>query len=128
MTTLPRVNRILQAASLVGALDHAHAEDDDWNILTRTLLVEKLETDPDPDLLENTPKDRRQLILDDALKMRSAYQTLMTARDAGMDETITAILLDMSLCPIHLCDYAACFDDRVVECEPVRRIHPCHDT
>jgi hypothetical protein len=34
----------------------------------------------------------------------------------------------MSLCPLHLCDYAICFDDEDPECAQIREIHPGHDT
>jgi hypothetical protein len=36
--------------------------------------------------------------------------------------------LDYSLCPLHACDYAICFDDNDDECEIIRTMHPEHDT
>lgn len=43
-------------------------------------------------------------------------------------EFLTEIALAFSLCPIHFCDYAICFDDGASECHMVRVIHPCHDS
>ena len=43
-------------------------------------------------------------------------------------EEITELALSLSLCPIHLIDYAICFDDENAECAQVRLIHPSHDT
>lgn len=43
-------------------------------------------------------------------------------------ETLTKLALDHSLCPMHFCDYAICFDDDDAECAQIRAIHPSHDT
>lgn len=40
----------------------------------------------------------------------------------------TALLLSLSLCPLHECDYAICFDDEDSECAAIRAVHPGHDT
>lgn len=42
-------------------------------------------------------------------------------------EDISRMALDMSLCPLHLVDYAICFDDDDPECAIVRRLFPNHD-
>jgi hypothetical protein len=36
--------------------------------------------------------------------------------------------LSLSLCPIHLIDYAICFDDNPAECAQIRKYFPSHDT
>lgn len=36
--------------------------------------------------------------------------------------------LDASLCPMHACDYASCFDDDDPECAAIRDAFPDHDT
>lgn len=36
--------------------------------------------------------------------------------------------LAYSICPVHLRDYAICFDDQNPECVAVRLEHPEHDT
>lgn len=38
------------------------------------------------------------------------------------------LLLDYSLCPIHRCDYAICFDDDDADCAQIRAFFPSHDT
>lgn len=43
-------------------------------------------------------------------------------------EDLTALALEYSLCPMHFCDYAICFDDDRPECAAIRTIHPGHDT
>lgn len=43
-------------------------------------------------------------------------------------EYITDLALSHSLCPLHLIDYAICFDDIDPECAQIRIIHPSHDT
>lgn len=43
-------------------------------------------------------------------------------------DELTDLLLGESLCPLHFCDYAICFDDQNPECLPIRTIHPSHDT
>jgi len=43
-------------------------------------------------------------------------------------EALTETALSLSLCPLHLIDYAICFDDQTPECEAIRQVHPTHDT
>jgi hypothetical protein len=43
-------------------------------------------------------------------------------------EQLTERALAESLCPLHLIDYAICFDDDNPECAAIRMIHPEHDT
>jgi hypothetical protein len=48
---------------------------------------------------------------------------------ANLDrETLTALRLEYSLCPLHATDYAICFDDDDPDCAAIRAIHPSHDT
>jgi len=47
----------------------------------------------------------------------------------GLDrEELTELALSLSLCPLHLIDYAICFDDQTDDCAAIRIIHPSHDT
>ncbi len=46
----------------------------------------------------------------------------------GAAEHLTEAALATSLCPLHLIDYAICFDDDDLECDQIRAIHPNHDT
>lgn len=43
-------------------------------------------------------------------------------------QSLTMLYLDYSLCPMHHCDYAACFDDDDDECATIREYFPDHDT
>lgn len=102
---------------------------DDWQYMSRHAAIwagESLDGtfadyfmdqgEPDPELRA------------DIERLHEAYGVLLAARDAGWDETFTEILLGYSLCPVHQCDYASCFDDDNPECRAVRGIHPVHDT
>ena len=48
--------------------------------------------------------------------------------DRWAREDFTSLALTQSLCPLHLIDYAICFDDDDQECAAIRIIHPSHDT
>lgn len=43
-------------------------------------------------------------------------------------ELLTTACLALSICPVHLIDYAICFDDEPDACAAVRLIHPAHDS
>jgi hypothetical protein len=46
----------------------------------------------------------------------------------GGQEELTRLALSLSLCPLHLTDYATCFDTPDPGCAAIRLIHPSHDT
>lgn len=48
--------------------------------------------------------------------------------DALTTDTRSLLMLALSLCPLHACDYAICFDDADPECESLRACFPSHDT
>ena len=41
---------------------------------------------------------------------------------------LSLMRLEFSLCPLHHCDYAICFDDDDPECATIRTLFPNHDT
>lgn len=88
-------------------------DDDDESTALRCLL-----TDPDDDITyiytERAAAIERPRIL-------AAINSLSTD-----DRSILALAL--SLCPLHLHDYAICFDDDFDECESIRACFPSHDT
>jgi hypothetical protein len=44
-------------------------------------------------------------------------------------DDISHIAMKLSLCPLHFCDWASCFDDDDEECKAIRAIFPYgHDT
>lgn len=74
----------------------------------------------DADLNEDEARDARAIW--DALNTCAQYPF------GGID-FITGLAIDRSLCPYHLVDWAACFDDDDEECKAIRAIYPCsHDT
>ena len=58
-------------------------------------------------------------------------ETLETGERWEIDinrEKLSEIALSLSLCPMHLIDYAICFDDENAECAQLRTYFPLHDT
>jgi len=54
---------------------------------------------------------------------------LITIRfDKFSIQFLSMLALEQSLCPMHLIDYAACFDDDDSECATIRAFFPNHDT
>lgn len=44
-------------------------------------------------------------------------------------DRLTEVAMQLSLCPIHFCDWAICFDDENPDCDQIRAIFPHnHDT
>ena len=41
-------------------------------------------------------------------------------------DDLSHIAMQLSLCPMHFCDWAACFDDDEDECSTIRAIFPHH--
>lgn len=58
---------------------------------------------------------------------RPPLSLITTLRDLNR-ESLTDLALRLTLCPLHLIDYAICFDDDDAECAAIRSIHPTHDT
>jgi|SRR6187431_94630 len=55
-----------------------------------------------------------------------AYTVLIA--DPYSRDLISTLCLENSVCPIHHCDYASCFDDDDPECALIRQYFPGHDT
>jgi hypothetical protein len=70
------------------------------------------------------------MTLDQAKHLRDLLDKVWRGCDEfdWMREVITEWALSDSLCPIHFCDYAMCFEDDDPECATIRLIHPSHDT
>lgn len=95
------------------AIETRIADDDDLALLLRDAL-----TYDDDDAL---PYD--DATTDDAIALLDAIDTIRSDRDA-----VSTLRLELSLCPIHCCDYAICFDDDDDECASIRSAFPSHDT
>jgi hypothetical protein len=89
--------------------------------------------------LQTNPDDPRSLLIfpdfdtttdDDELRfLPTMIELLTTIIDYDFSrDAITELALANSLCPLHFCDYAICFDDDDPECAPIRFIHQSHDT
>lgn len=48
--------------------------------------------------------------------------------DESARQSLSMIALDQSLCPLHMIDYAICFDDDDPDCAAIRSCFPNHDT
>lgn len=49
--------------------------------------------------------------------------------DEFQRDELSTLAMDLSLCPMHFCDWAACFDDDDDECAAIRAVFPhSHDT
>lgn len=77
--------------------------------------------DAPTDLRDDVASYVREMIIDQPL----APIADLSAYDREM---LTDACLSLSLCPVHLIDYAICFDDEPDACAAVRLIHPTHDS
>jgi hypothetical protein len=59
---------------------------------------------------------------------RTHYEYAPLAHETYNRDALSAMRLDFSLCPMHSCDYAICFDDDDSECAAIRACFPSHDT
>jgi hypothetical protein len=80
-----------------------------------------------PELIKNLEPDF-DLISLDATQTAQIINTAADLLEMLTREEITELALSLSLCPIHLHDYAICFDDEFDDCAQIRIIHPTHDT
>lgn len=60
--------------------------------------------------------------------LRPLYDILRESFFALSTQSLSILRLDYSLCPMHSCDYAICFDDDDPECAQIRACFPNHDT
>lgn len=89
-----------------------------------------------PDCIHDArQRDLRSLLIDlNDFDLESDASTIIRdmltiiMNDPYATETLTAMRLADSLCPMHAIDYAICFDDDDAECAAIRTIHPSHDT
>jgi len=81
-----------------------------------------------PDMLTHFPHMADTLI--DADAYDKIHTTLIEALDDEyQDDKVSMLCISLSLCPIHYCDWASCFDDDDPDCSQIRHIFPhSHDT
>jgi hypothetical protein len=98
------------------------------NINRLALAMINTMLDADDDLIYH---DFRALLIDIDADHDDPSPYLSILRDciSALDpHTLSLLRLDASLCPLHHCDYAICFDDDDTECATIRDLFPNHDT
>jgi hypothetical protein len=87
--------------------------------------------DNDPDM--NASAALRSLLIDiderDIRLIDTPYASILRDCIRALDtQSLSLLRLDESLCPLHACDYAICFDDDDPDCATIRTLFPNHDT
>lgn len=98
-------------------------DDDDNAAIIRAALI--FTNTPISELRADTITD---IPLSDANIADLRDTALHLINDSANRELLTDTALSLSLCPLHLHDYAICFDDDDDECAAIRTIHPSHDS
>lgn len=81
------------------------------------------------DAIINDPSDSElsALAADYDLRAADIAPILILIRALSRDD-LSILALSFSLCPLHLHDYAICFDDDDINCQTIRAIFPSHDS
>lgn len=115
------------------AIARLTADRDDDAALTRALLcatdsieLHLIDSIIDPSDFDATNYDFTR----DPHAIRADLELLLTAArtDSYARHALSDLALAESLCPLHLHDYAICFDDELDECATIRNLFPNHDT
>lgn len=117
---------INETTDRIAAIIASHDDDPDMTIALayRELLI-TLMHDETINLAEFAHLDQSQRR--DLLELRDLLRSLIDYEFAR--DTLTTMLLDESLCPLHAIDFAICFDDDDPTCAQIRAIYPySHDT
>lgn len=133
MTSTPRIalDRITELTTCTDACDPDPYAPSDSHFFARCALRNALtciQTNDDmtlsifPDFATPLDSDESPFFAE----LIDCLQTLINDRYSR--QTITMLALDDSLCPLHFCDYAACFDDDDADCALLRTLFPNHDT
>ena len=93
-------------------------------------IIRAIELRNDPDL--DIHMTIRSLLIDDSdrdFDFTAYYADDLRLAIRSLDsDNLSLLRLEYSLCPLHSCDYAICFDDDDAECAQIRDIFPSHDT
>ncbi len=92
------------------------------------IMIDELpsETEAQAYYTESPTIEFYQVDLDFFMSLWQSVRTLY--ENPWVREDFTRLALEQSLCPLHLVDYAICFDDDDQECAAIRIVHPSHDT
>lgn len=109
--------------ALIRTIIDAH---DDNHIIARTIMIDNAR-----DAAATRDELRDDFILDDFDALHALIAPLFSPPSFA-DDMITArselAIDDFSLCPLHMIDYAICFDDDTDDCRMIRACFPSHDT
>lgn len=73
-------------------------------------------------------EDQRAMSVTDIAEIVEAVHALTIYKYGGRDK-LSDVAMSLSLCPLHMIDWAICFDDETPECSQIREIFPHgHDT
>jgi hypothetical protein len=113
--------------------DHDSYRDPDAHDLAQEMLRDMLILDDDDRIDETTFEldyYRDNYDRDDIDSIYESLRSVLTElrTDRYSIHFLSQLRLDNSLCPIHHCDYMACFEDDDPECATIRAYFPDHDT
>jgi hypothetical protein len=80
------------------------------------------------DMLSTDPDDHLELRAAEYPSAAPHFDAIIDAHANLSTHERSLLRLDASLCPLHACDYASCFDDDDPECAAIRDAFPNHDT
>lgn len=103
----------------------AHDSESRASSTMRSLLLDAPDFDTPLDDLIDDDFDTTPEI---AHALRTALISLYADKTPTAIDFISQNALALSLCPMHLCDYAICFDDDDADCSQIRQCFPLHDT
>lgn len=125
---IPRHEGMKEMTDTTGtAIKELTAINDDG--LIRSLLIELSNTGHVHDAwidAEISDKYGPEIDRDTALRIRDLLEIVWHGEYTR--DWISTTALDLSLCPMHFVDYAACFDDDMPDCAAIRACFPSHDT
>ena len=97
----------------------------------RQILIEEPKTSAElinfgADYLDE--EDQKAMSVTDIAEIVEAVDTLKGYEYGGRDK-LSDVAMNLSLCPVHMIDWAICFDDVTPSCYQIREIFPHgHDT
>jgi hypothetical protein len=104
---------------------NALCADDDTYIDARNLLIDDDHATCDPSYIAAPTATRHRAL---HLLIHELHMRSLAPHDESATQSLSLLYLDFSLCPMHHCDYAICFDDDDDECATIRAFFPIHDT
>lgn len=104
--------------------DHPNEEVNNWYLREIFYSYDESDYQPEPDTIYDKIGDALE-ILD---LVRHFFSLSEQFSWGPYRDELSRLALEMSLCPMHLCDYMACFDDDNEECSQIRTLFPSHDT